>query len=449
MQRQHTSRVLCATMFAALVGASVATADGIPPRYQVTVLDSLPGHGTSAYAINDLGESTGESGSNLVAIGTHAFIGQPDGEIESIETVAGYDLSAGQVITNGGYIAGELTKFVNNTGQTSIFRYTPSGGMVDIGKPSSGTVNWVVDMNESGMILVNNIDVSTQAYVYSDQNGWQGLGTLGGFSTTPNDINDLGQVVGSSLDSDIHRRAFLWENGVMTDLGTLGGTSSVAYYTSNTGVIVGSSTMPDGSTCAFRYSSASGMEPLPTLPNTTEWTATWASGSGMIAGWYMDGQEHHSFCYSDAEGLVDLGTNSGVTGWTEPVAMNDAGEILLLRLDMDTYQTSAMLYSPGRGAYDLNDVLATDLGWRIDSAAGLNASGQIVVSGYIAGASALLTPITPGDLNADGNVNITDLAMLLSNFGVTSDAAYAQGDISGDGAVSLSDLGVLLAAFGQ
>ena len=53
----------------------------------------------------------------------------------------------------------------------------------------------------------------------------------------PQDINDLGQVVGSTAST-----AFLWQNGRFTDLGALSpGAVSSAYAINNTGTIVGTS----------------------------------------------------------------------------------------------------------------------------------------------------------------------------------------------------------------
>lgn len=53
-----------------------------------------------------------------------------------------------------------------------------------------------------------------------------------------------------------------------------------------------------------------------------------------------------------------------------------------------------------------------------------------------------------GDLNGDCEVNLQDLARLLSNYGMTSGAVYEDGDLDGDGDVDLSDLAALLTVYG-
>jgi probable HAF family extracellular repeat protein len=45
-----------------------------------------------------------------------------------------------------------------------------------------------------------------------------------------NDINSKGQVVGNSCDVNFNCRAFLWENGVMTDLNALIPPDSPLYF---------------------------------------------------------------------------------------------------------------------------------------------------------------------------------------------------------------------------
>ena len=54
----------------------------------------------------------------------------------------------------------------------------------------------------------------------------------------------------------------------------------------------------------------------------------------------------------------------------------------------------------------------------------------------------------PSDLNANGTVDLTDLAILLANFGTLGDALPEQGDTNGDGNIDLQDLSQFLADFG-
>ena len=63
------------------------------------------------------------------------------------------------------------------------------------------------------------------------------------------------------------------------------------------------------------------------------------------------------------------------------------------------------------------------------------------------------SPPLAGDVNLDGCVTLSDLAELLSHYGMTSGATWGDGDISpyptGDGAVNIQDLALLLGHYGQ
>jgi WD40 repeat protein len=58
------------------------------------------------------------------------------------------------------------------------------------------------------------------------------------------------------------------------------------------------------------------------------------------------------------------------------------------------------------------------------------------------------SPYPPGDLDFDGDVDLTDLAQLLAHYGMTSGATYEDGDLDCDGDVDLGDLAALLANYG-
>lgn len=56
--------------------------------------------------------------------------------------------------------------------------------------------------------------------------------------------------------------------------------------------------------------------------------------------------------------------------------------------------------------------------------------------------------VCPADLDGDHQVGLSDLARLLSNYGMTSGADYLDGDLDFDGDVDLSDLAKLLGLYG-
>ena len=59
----------------------------------------------------------------------------------------------------------------------------------------------------------------------------------------PTDINSSGQVVGSAYIDQAQSHAFVWQNGVMTDLGTLGGEMSRPAAINEHGQVAGVSSL--------------------------------------------------------------------------------------------------------------------------------------------------------------------------------------------------------------
>jgi hypothetical protein len=60
----------------------------------------------------------------------------------------------------------------------------------------------------------------------------------------------------------------------------------------------------------------------------------------------------------------------------------------------------------------------------------------------------IIETVILGDVDHDGDVDLTDLAQLLAHYGMTGGASYEDGDLDQDGDVDLADLALLLSAYG-
>src|SRR5206468_4945060 len=131
-----------------------------------------------------------------------------------------------------------------------------AGMMIDLGT-LGGSSSAAKVVNNLGQVagIADTTDVS-HAFFY--HNGTMSdIGTLGGSSSSVNGINDSGQVVGdSTLTGDLHSHAYLYSNGRINDLGTLSGDSS-ALAINNLGEVVGRSVDTNGMLQAILWRSGS------------------------------------------------------------------------------------------------------------------------------------------------------------------------------------------------
>ncbi|MFN3651782.1 MAG: DUF3466 family protein [Armatimonadota bacterium] len=223
-----------------LVAAPVA---GERDRYQLSAIESLHPDGSAfAEGINDsrqvVGFSTEASGGDY-----RAFIwDRRSGARPVLPDHPG--LSVANSISDSGYVAGWFSSGSATEG------FVARGAMVvKVGMLPGGSHSEALDVNDSGHAvgysLVGRDENGDRledehAFLYRD-GVLTDLGTLGGHSSRALALNDDGVVVGAASTPDEKTHAFVWKDGVMRDLGVLpGGSHSVAQDINAEGVIVGS-----------------------------------------------------------------------------------------------------------------------------------------------------------------------------------------------------------------
>lgn len=159
------------------------------------------------------------------------------------------------------------------------------------------------------------------------------LGGLPGSTITfVNDLNNRNEVVGNCVYADGHFRAFLWRNGVISELPTLGGNNSRATAINNNGWIVGQSNRThNGPERATLW--RPGLPPLEigTLGGTMS-SANGINDSGVVVGqaWTTGNQAARAYKWQLGVGMMDLGVLGGSTSnnYSAADAINAVGTIV-------------------------------------------------------------------------------------------------------------------------
>ena len=300
-------------------------------------------------------------------------------EIVDLGTLGGAESSARSINEKGSVVGWSYT---NGTTGKSGFLWRPSVGMTNLG--SLGGVTDAQSVNNADHVVG-----SSGGAAFLWQNGvMTNLGIAGNAVATC--INDSGQIVGAFNPSD--PRAFLWQNGTSTTLSGLGGVT-VATAINERGNIAGFSNFGGGDRRVIIWRggtsrSDTGRQGESAGMNNLDWITGRAS-SGQAFLWNTS----NFILFGPGEGK-DVSDHGWVVGELQFPGL--AGLRAFLWKDDNTNGVA----ETGE-VRDLNDLIPPASGWFLSAAQGINNFGAIVGEGIYEGkkrAFLMRQPLAPAIL---------------------------------------------------
>jgi probable HAF family extracellular repeat protein len=341
-------RLACLARLCGLLGLVLPHCSAQQILYKVVDLGTLGGTTSVVNGQGGINASGFVAGISNIASGlNHAFF--YDGSIHDLGTIAGGSTSTsnGLGLNNAGIIVG------------STIIHRPIND-----PPSEKYIQAFIDM---GRLMIN-------------------IGTLGGIESVATAINESNQVVGSSTLSNEPQpyHAFLFSGGSMIDLGSLGG-SSEAFGINQSGKVVGGSYLPDGTTFHGFLWNAGVMSDLGTLGGTLSQAFGINSNDAIVGVASLPGDTKMHAALWNAGQITDLGSLNGQN--TVAHGINDDGVIVgtaAFPAGGPSADEHAFIYA-NESMTDLNTLIASDSGWVLEEAEGINSAVQIIGNGPIGG----------------------------------------------------------------
>lgn len=321
----------------------------------------------------------------------------------------GVNSPAVTAINNIGQVVGSFVT-ANGDVHAALWQKDSQGNysITDLGTlGGAGTLSRAFGINTAGQVVGSVVTADGDERAALWQKDLQGnysitdLGTLGGTQSTARAINDAGQVVGSAFTANGEQHAALWQKdsqGIysITDLRTLGGVAvfSQAFGINAAGQVVGvTSTPPFGVPHAFLWQNGMMSDLGTLLPQCGVGSGCGFSqafainAAGQVVGHSFLNPTGRAFLWQNGE-MTDLGMLRDGKTYSVALGINAAGQVvgdsnsLGPNGQVDGIQHAELWQKDSQGAYsrtDLDTLLPAGSGWkRLIAASAINDRGQIV-----------------------------------------------------------------------
>ncbi|MEH2027067.1 DUF3466 family protein [Nostoc sp.] len=317
-------------------------------------------------------------------------------------------------LTDLGNLTGEAYSYasdINDSGEVAINTlggslFYSNGSFQKISPLPGDNQLGVTGINNLGQVVgnsVGNIGSDNRAFIYSG-----GTTQSIGINGIPYAINDSGEVVGGTTGGGIFPKlafpygaAFLYNNGTTNIINNNLEQNYVAYGINNRSQVVGIF----GSSSRAFLSENGIITNLGTLPGDKYSQANDVNDSGQVVGssGLTGVNDSRAFLYSSSTGLQNLGKLRPTDLFSTGLGINNLGQVVGYSGSNNNFFAAdgnglrAFLYSDNT-LYDLNDLIApgSEAGFTLTAASAINSNGQIVGRGAINGElhAFLLTPIS-------------------------------------------------------